>query len=46
MKRRLPISKRHSHGNPNFAQALGQIASIRVSRGEAKQARERVQKTN
>jgi tetratricopeptide (TPR) repeat protein len=30
--------------NPNFAQALGQIASIRVSRGEAKEARERVQK--
>jgi tetratricopeptide (TPR) repeat protein len=30
--------------NPSFTQALGQIASIRVSRGEAKQARERVQK--
>jgi predicted Zn-dependent protease len=29
--------------NPYFAQALGQIASIRVSRGEVKQARERVQ---
>jgi tetratricopeptide (TPR) repeat protein len=29
---------------PNFVQALTQIASIRLSRGEAKQARERVQK--
>jgi len=29
--------------NPNFAHALRQIASVRVSRGEAQQARERVQ---